>query len=108
MENSAKISQYLFERLQVLYRHPFAGDIRGGKDLFASVELLKDHERKERFPAALGVGDKITGLLYSHDLITQADNVIPILPRLITNSDDVDFSVEGIDRALSDFADELA
>ena len=68
---------------------------------------MKDRETKERFPAALGVGDKITDLLASHDLITRADNVIPILPPLITTSEDVDFIVEGIDRALSDFAQEL-
>ena len=107
VENSATMGQYLFDRLQVLYRHPFVGDIRGGKGLFAAVELVKDRETRERFPAALGVGDKITDLLASHDLVTRADNVIPILPPLITTSDDVDFIVEGIDRALSDFAQEL-
>ena len=55
----------------------------------------------------LGVGDKITDFLASHDLITRADNVIPVLPPLITTSEDVDFIVEGIDRALSDFANNL-
>ncbi len=108
VENSAKMGQYLFERLQVLYRHPFVGDIRGGKGLFAAVELVKDRETRERFPAAMGVGDKITALLDSHGLLTRAaDGVIPILPPLITTSDDVDYIVEGVDRALSDLADGL-
>jgi adenosylmethionine-8-amino-7-oxononanoate aminotransferase len=107
VENSAKMGQYLFERLQVLHRHSFVGDIRGGKGLFAAIELVKDRESKERFPVAMGIGDKITELLDLHDLLTRADNVIPILPPLITTSDDVDFIVEGIDRALSDFANNL-
>ena len=108
VENSAKMGQYLFDRLQVLYRHPFVGDIRGGKGLFAGIELVKDRETKEHFPASLGVGDKVTDLLNTHGLVTRADNVIPILPPLITTSDDVDYIVERIDRALSDFAADLS
>lgn len=108
VENSAKMGRYLFERLQVLYRHPFVGDIRGGKGLFAAVELVRDRGTRERFPAAAGIGDRITALLDGHGLLTRAtDGVIPILPPLITTGDDVDYIVERIDRALSDFADGL-
>ena len=107
VENSATMGQYLFERLQVLYRHPFVGDIRGGKGLFAAIELVKDRASKEQFPVAMRIGDRITDLLDSHDLLTRADNVIPILPPLITTSDDINFIVEGIDQALSDFANNL-
>ena len=107
VENSAEVGRYLFERLQVLYRHPFVGDIRGGKGLFAGIELVKDRETREPFPAKFGIGNKVTALLDKHGLFTRATDVIPILPPLISTRDDVGYIVERVDRALSDLAEEL-
>src|SRR5205823_272139 len=55
VQNSADMGDYLFSRLQDLYKHPIVGQVRGGKGLLCAVEVVKDRTTRERFPAQAGL-----------------------------------------------------
>ena len=44
VENAKEMGSYLFDRLQELRKYKYVGDVRGGKGLLATVEIVKEHQ----------------------------------------------------------------
>ena len=110
--NSARMGEYLLERVrEVGERHPSVGDVRG-KGLFVGVELVKSRETKEPMVAIggklrrgmngkLAVGKKLAEL----GMIAMAANpgtVLALAPPLIVTKDDIDEGVAKLDEALAE------
>lgn len=95
--NSERMGKYLLERLEGLRKYKSVGDIRG-LGLIAAVELVKDRETKEPYPADLGLAKRLPKMLYDRKLVSfRAGDVISICPPLVINKDEVDFLVDALD-----------
>ena len=109
VERSARMGEYLGERLNTLReKHPSIGDVRG-LGLFWCVELVKNRHTKERFNT---MRDKISGkpLLVDQIAATMMKNGVAvnawlshfvIAPPLIIEREQIDAGVAALDAALA-------
>lgn len=109
VENSARMGEYLFARLETLYKHDMVGEIRGGLGLNCNIELMKSRKKKERFtPQENG---RIAAMLKSKflelGLFGMFVNPIPIAPSLVIRKEEIDEMVDKFDRALNEIAKDL-
>ncbi|MCH7746232.1 MAG: aspartate aminotransferase family protein [Chloroflexi bacterium] len=102
VENSAQMGDYLYEQLQTLYEHRIVGDVRGGKGLLAAVEIVKDRDTREKFPAEAELGKKINPLMDKHGLLGRAGDVIALSPPLCITKDEVDHLVQQLDQVIGE------
>lgn len=112
---SARMGDYLLEKLQVLYRHAIVGDIRG-LGLFAGVEFVKNRDLKEPFDAKLKVHSRIGERAFEKGLITypggggadgiRGDHSLLAPPFTITQAQ-VDDMVSILDEAIAEISKEL-
>ena len=100
VENSAKMGDYLYEKLQSLYNHEIVGDIRGGKGLIAAVELVKNRDTKEKFSKDSDLVSKLESLMSENQLLGRAADIIPIAPPLCINEQEVDYLVGKLDKII--------
>lgn len=106
--NSKRNGEYLYEQLQKLYEHPSVGDVRGGMGLIAAVELVKDRETKEPFPAEAKLGERLPPKMYEKKLISfRASNIISLCPPLSISRDEIDFIVNVLDETLTEVERDL-
>ena len=101
VENSAEMGNYMYEQLQTLYEHPSVGDVRGGMGLLCAVELVKDRDTKESFPAEAKLADKIAPLMNEHNLLGRPGNSIYLAPPLCITKDEVDHVVSQVDSVIT-------
>ena len=101
VENSAEMGAYMYEQLQTLYEHPIVGDVRGGMGLLCAVELVKDRDTKESFPAEAKLADKIAPLMNEHNLLGRPGNSIYLAPPLCITRDEVDHVVAQVDSVIT-------
>ncbi len=101
VENSAEMGTYMYEQLQTLYEHPIVGDVRGGMGLLCAVELVKDRDTKESFPAEAKLSDKMAPLMNEHNLLGRPGNSIYLAPPLCITRDEVDHVVSQVDSVIS-------
>ena len=107
VENAAQMGDYLLEQLQTLYEHPIVGDVRGGKGLLCAVELVKDRETKERFPADAKLGSRMGLLMREHNLLGRWGDVISLCPPLTITKDEVDHLVDAIGSIIGQLENDL-
>ena len=101
IENSKKMGNYLFEKLQLLYEYPIVGDVRGGLGLLAGVEIVRDRKTKEKFPPDMNLMKKMTKNLLKNGIVSfRAGDIISICPPLSINHSEIDFMVEGIESSI--------
>jgi adenosylmethionine-8-amino-7-oxononanoate aminotransferase len=101
VENSAEMGTYMYEQLQTLYEHPIVGDVRGGMGLLCAVELVKDRDTKESFPAEAKLSEKIAPLMNEHNLLGRPGNSIYLAPPLCITRDEVDHVVSQVDSVIT-------
>ena len=101
VENSAEMGTYMYEQLQTLYEHPIVGDVRGGMGLLCAVELVKDRDTKESFPAEAKLADKLGPLMNEHNLLGRPGNSIYLAPPLCITRDEVDHVVSQVDSVIT-------
>jgi len=111
VENSARIGTLLGSMIQAaLGDHPNVGDVRG-RGLFWAVELVRDRESKEPFPANHQIAWRIWKLAFDLGLILYysqgcADgmngDLILIGPPLITSEQELNEIVPLLTRAVTD------
>ena len=92
VENSAKMGDYLYEKLQSLYNHEIVG-----KGLIAAVELVKNRDTKEKFSKDSDLVSKLESLMSENQLLGRAADIIPIAPPLCINEEEVDYLVGKLD-----------
>jgi adenosylmethionine-8-amino-7-oxononanoate aminotransferase len=107
VQNSAEMGDYLYEQLQTLYEHRIVGDVRGGMGLLCAVELVKDRETRERFPADAELGKKINPLMDKYGLMGRAGDVISLAPPLCITRDEVDHLVKSLDGIITELETKL-
>ncbi len=101
VENSAEMGNYMYEQLQTLYEHPIVGDVRGGMGLLCAVELVKDRDTKESFPAEAKLSEKMVPLMNEHNLLGRPGNSIYLAPPLCITRDEVDHVVSQVDSVIT-------
>ena len=104
---SARMGEYLLERLETLYEHPSVGDVRG-LGLLAAVELVKDRDSKEAFPATAELMSRLPKKLYDKKIVSfRAGDIIAMCPPLSISRDEVDFIVNALDETIGEVEAEL-
>lgn len=112
---SARMGEYLLNKLQVLYRHDMVGDVRG-LGLFAGVEFVRDRASKAPFDTRLKVNHLIGKRAFENGLITypggggadgiRGDHSLLAPPFTITEAQ-IDEMVAILDQAITDVSREL-
>ncbi len=105
--NSARMGEYLYERLQGLRSHSIVGDVRGGMGLLCAIEIVQDRKTRERFPKSAKINDRAVRMMRRHRMLGRAGDVIPVAPPLCITREEVDESVQRLDRVLTDLAQDL-
>jgi len=107
IENSEIMGKYLFDQLQLLYRHDIVGEIRGGHGLNCEIELFKDKKTRQRFSPE--ENSRISGMLKQKlmeaGLFGFFTNPIPIVPPLIITKDEIDEIVSKFSKVIGEIAE---
>ncbi|MCI0792897.1 MAG: aspartate aminotransferase family protein [Chloroflexi bacterium] len=107
VENSATMGRYLLDGLEELkQKHTIIGDVRG-LGLFCGMEMVKDRQTKEYFPAEAELGPKLTQGFSSNGLILRGGDVMNIAPPLCVTSGEIDEIVSVLDRVIGQTARDL-
>ena len=107
VENSARMGRYMLDGLEELKeKHSIIGDIRG-LGLMCSVEIVKDRETKEHFPADADLPARLTQGFTDNGLILRGSNTTNIMPPLCVSSHDVDEIVSAVDTVIGQTAQAL-
>ena len=108
VQKAREQGRYLQKKLATLRNLPLVGDVRG-QGLIAAVELVKDKDSKEMFPAEVQVARKVWEKALQQGLVTRVGgtNVIALCPPLIITREQIDELVATLRNALSAVAAEL-
>ena len=102
LANSRKMGQRLRAGLEGLRKYGIIGDIRG-KGLFLCMELVKDPQSKEPFPAEISLGSQIGQVALQHGLLTRFDpHWIALAPALVVTENDIDEIVRILDETIKE------
>jgi adenosylmethionine-8-amino-7-oxononanoate aminotransferase len=108
VERSAKLGEYLHNKLQALYDHPTVGDIRG-KGVFAGIEFVKDKTTKEPFPADVAFYHRVVEQCFGRRLLVYpgiatvdgyVGDHIQLAPPLVVTREQIDEMVSLLDEAI--------
>ena len=108
VENSKRMGDLLYEKLQRLYEHKIVGDIRG-RGLLLAIEFVKNAKTKEPFPAAAGINQRILDAAISFGGIFYpgkgcADGVngdhLMVMPPLVVTASEIEEVVAVLDKAI--------
>lgn len=115
--NSHVLGDYLLEQLkEKLLPFWFVGDVRG-KGLMLGVEIVKNKDTKEPFPAAQGMAEKLTVTLMKHGVIVYPGNgnadgengdQFLLAPPLIITKDQTDELIEAMYAGFKEFERNIA
>jgi 4-aminobutyrate aminotransferase-like enzyme len=104
------MGDYLKEKLAELSeKHPTMGDVRG-KGLMVGVELVKDKDTRECFPASLKYGAQMNAEALKQNMIIesssgcnrgQSGDAIVLSPAFIITKEEVDKIIERLDSVIT-------
>ncbi len=98
----------LARRLATLAAHPIVGEIRS-IGLMAAIEIVRDRERREPFPAELGVPLRVRQKTLERGVIVRASgDLIVLCPPFVVTPEQIDEIIGALDGALAEVARELA
>lgn len=109
VERSARMGDYLFQRLQLLRSHPTVGDIRG-KGLMVGIEFVKDKRTREPLDPGLKFHQKLAHKALDLGLFIEtsggcdrgrAGDMVMFGPPFIITEEEVGEMVELFDKALT-------
>ncbi|HEX6349339.1 MAG TPA: aspartate aminotransferase family protein [Candidatus Dormibacteraeota bacterium] len=102
VERAAVRGKRLRAGLETLRRHELVGDVRG-LGLLGGLELVRDRDTKELFDPGLGVARRVFLAALEEGVIVRAlgGDVIAMSPPLVISEEEVDRTVEVLDRALA-------
>jgi putrescine aminotransferase len=82
--------------------HPLVGEVRG-VGLIAALEIVRDRDKKEHFPAEAQLGARLTERLLANELIARViGNALAVSPPLIVTRADIDVIIERMRRSLDE------
>lgn len=108
VERARVMGGYLLAGLETLHDIPIVGAVRG-QGLIAAVELVRDRESKEQFPADLEVGRRVWTEALADGLITRvcAVHSIALCPPLVVTEEQIDEMIGLLRGALEKVAAEI-
>ncbi len=100
VENSRRIGDHLLAGLKELKeKHQIIGDVRG-LGLMCGLELVKDRQTKEYFPAEAELGTRLTQGFAENGVILRGGDVINLAPPLCITMGETDDLLEVLDRVI--------
>ena len=109
VEQSRKMGDYLKERLETLYKHPTVGDVRG-RGLMIGIELVKNKETKECFPASVKYSGQMNEEALRQNMIIessagcnkgQSGDTLMISPAFVITKEEIDMIVDRLDSVIT-------
>jgi len=110
VENAREVGSYMLDKLKTLYRHSIVGDV-WGMGLVGGIELVRDKQTKEMFPARARVADKVFIHAEEHGIFlrdTSGGNVVFFLPPIAFTRKEIDIMVDAVDKSLTDVERDLS
>jgi len=108
VQNSAKMGSYMYEQLQTMYEHPTVGHVRGGMGMLGAVELVKNRDTKEPFPASVHIDAKVGEAMARRGMIGRGFNgIIFFAPPLTTTKSEIDWLVKQTDEVITEVESKL-
>ncbi len=105
--NSARMGAYLLDGLKELQeKHPMIGDARG-LGLMCGMELVRDRETKEPYPAEAELGNRLTAGFQANGLILRGSDNMNVAPPLCVTSGEIDEIITVMDRVFTQVARDL-
>jgi putrescine---pyruvate transaminase len=105
--NATRVGGYFEERLQRLHDLPLVGDVRA-KKLMLCVENVADKATKALLPDDANESKRISNLCEQMGLIVRPIGHLNVMsPPLVITTQDVDFVVDTLEKAIRTVADDL-
>ena len=105
--NSARMGAYLLDGLKELQeKHEMIGDVRG-LGLMCGLELVKDRETKEIYPAEAALGSRLTAGFQANGLHLRGGDNMNVAPPLCVTSSEIDEIITIMDKVFTEVARDL-
>ena len=105
--NAARMGRYLLDGLvELKQKHQIIGDVRG-LGLLCGLEIVKDRQTKEYFPAEADLGSRMTQSFSENGLLLRGGDAMNIAPPLCVTSGEIDEILSGLDRVIGQTARDL-
>ena len=105
--NSARMGAYLLDGLKELQeKHQMIGDVRG-LGLMCGLELVRDRETKETYPAEAELGNRLTSGFQANGLHLRGSDNMNVAPPLCVTSGEIDEIITIMDRVFTQVARDL-
>ena len=97
--NSARMGRYLLDGLEELKeKYSIIGDVRG-LGLLCGLEIVKDRETKEYFPADAELGARLTQGFAESGVLLRGGDAMNVAPPLCVTAGEIDDIVTAMDKA---------
>ena len=107
VENSARMGRYLLDGLEELKeKHQIIGDVRG-LGLRCGMDIGKDRQTKEPFPAEANLGARLTQGFSDNGIILRGGDAMNIAPPLCVTAGEIDEIVTVFDKVITQTARDL-
>ena len=105
--NSARMGAYLLDGLNELKeKHQMIGDVRG-LGLMCGMELVRDRETKETYPAEAELGSRLTAGFQANGLILRGSDNMNVAPPLCVTAGEIDEIITIMDRVFTQVSRDL-
>ena len=102
-----RLAPYFARRLNALGRHPIVGEVRTA-GLMGAIELVRDRETKEPFPASLNIPGRIRSAAMARGVIVRASaDTVVVCPPLIIQRQEIDRLAATLDAAIAEVSGAL-
>jgi len=92
------MGKYLLDGLfELKDKHEIIGDVRG-LGLFCGLEVVKDRETKEYFPAEFELASTLTQAFSNEGILLRGGDCMNIMPPLCVTSGEIDDILAAIDK----------
>ncbi len=107
VENSARMGAYLLDGLNELKdKHQMIGDVRG-LGLMCGMELVRDRETREPYPAEAELGNRLTSGFQANGLILRGSDNMNIAPPLCVTAGEIDEIITVMDTVFTQVSRDL-
>ncbi len=108
VENSAEMGSYLLDGLKEMQeKHQMIGDVRG-LGLMCGMELVRDRETREPYPAEAGLGNRLTAGFQANGLHLRGSDNMNVAPPLCVTAGEIDEILSIMDQVFTEVGRELA
>jgi putrescine aminotransferase len=109
VERAHAMGEVLRFHLEGLRRHELVGDVRS-LGLLGGVELVRDRDTRESFPAAVGVARRVAQMAMEEGVLVRSlsGDVIAFSPPLVITEEEIARAVEVVGRGIEKVSAELA